>query len=89
MPLSPFATRPYCLDSEFLPRNLLNEGIDALTPQVERKRAKAAKREFIRSLIFSPQVLIGREATAGHPVLASSVKNRAERRAVDQLLEKV
>jgi hypothetical protein len=88
MPISPFATRPFCLDSEYLPRPLLRSGISGLTEEVERERGKAAYREFIRSLIFSPQVVVGREATVGHPVLAQAVKDARERDALVKLFEK-
>lgn len=85
MPLSPFATKPFCLDSEFLPRSLLT--VDALTPnaEIERRRGESAYREFIRSLIFSPQVVVGREATTGHPVLGKAATDKKERQAIVDL----
>ncbi len=86
MPLSPYATRPYCLDSEFLPRHLLAKGLPGLTPEIEHERGKSAYREFIRSLIFSPQVVVGRESVAGHPVLANAVNDSRERGAIESLL---
>jgi hypothetical protein len=86
MSLSPYATKPYCLDSEFYPRNLLDAGFDGLDEQSEKERGKAAYREFIRSLIFSPQVVIGRESTTGHPVLGNAVQKKKERDAIISLL---
>ena len=86
MPLNPYATKPYCLDSEFLPRHLLNQ-IDTLDNDAEKQRGEAAYREFIRSLIFSPQVVIGRESTTGHPVLADAVQKSRERDAIIRLFK--
>jgi hypothetical protein len=85
VPLNPFATRPYCLDSEFLPRHLLEAGIDGLSREHELARADAAYREFIRALIFSPQILIGRESCAQHPILVAAALH--ERSALEKLIE--
>jgi hypothetical protein len=85
MTLSPYATRPYCLDSEFLPRSLLSAGIDGLTRDLELARADAAHREFIRALIFSPQVLVGRESCGQHPILVAAARD--DRASIEKLLE--
>ena len=88
MPLSPYATKPYCLDSEFLPRELLIDGIESTDKRIEKLRAKAAYREFVRALIFSPQVVIGRESTTGHPIFGNAVQSPSERKAIIDLLNK-
>lgn len=74
--LDAFATVPHCLDNHFIPRDVLRrirEGaINAR--KVMRARGIVVRREYIRSLLYSPEVVINRAFALNEPAVFGDVK---------------
>jgi hypothetical protein len=62
--LEPDTVVPQCLDNQYISdqvfRNMLSKGVDYLDADVTAARAQDFRTEFIRSLVYSSQVVIQR-----------------------------
>ncbi len=72
--LSRYSTVPYCLDNEYVPAShQLDWYQSSLTEsakhQLREARNKLVKRELIRTLIYSPQVIVGRQSLVNEEVM--------------------
>jgi hypothetical protein len=74
--LDAFATIPHCLDNQFLPREVLAKiYIDDLpVSKAMRARQTAVRREYIRSLLYSPEVIINRAFALNEPAVFGDVR---------------
>jgi hypothetical protein len=78
--LDAFATVPHCLDNQFLPRELLSQvykGKQRLNRGL-RARAAAVRREYVRSLLYSPEVIINRAFVLNEPAVYRDVRDHPE-----------
>lgn len=78
--LDAFATVPHCLDNQFLPRDVLAQvyrGEKRLGAGM-RARAAAVRREYIRSLLYSPEVIINRAFVLNEPAVYRDVRDHPE-----------
>ena len=75
--LDAFATVPHCLDNQFLPRDVLAQvyrGERRLGSGM-REREAAVRREYVRSLLYSPEVIINRAFALNEPAVYSDVRD--------------
>src|SRR4051794_29120614 len=73
--LDAFATMPQCLDNQFLPRPVL-ERVYAGTSTVRdetKARETAARREYVRSLLYSPEIIVNRAFAVNEPAVFEDV----------------
>ena len=72
--LNPYASKPQCIDNEFVPAEELKP-----EQQVnEAARDRAVRREFIRSLLFSPQTIISRQELVNERVIVDLFQEHRE-----------
>lgn len=78
--LDAFATVPHCLDNHFLPRDVLSQVYrrELRLSTAVRDRASAVRREYIRSLLYSPEVIINRAYVLNEPAVYSDIRDHAE-----------
>lgn len=78
--LDAFATVPHCLDNQFLPREVLVD-IYKGRQQLDRglrARAAAVRREYVRSLLYSPEVIINRAFVLNEPAIYRDVRDHPD-----------
>jgi len=78
--LDAFATVPHCLDNQFLPRDVLAKIYkgEARHRNGLRSRSAAARREYIRSLLYSPEVIINRAFIFNEPAVYTDVRDHPD-----------
>jgi hypothetical protein len=78
--LDAFATVPHCLDNQFLPRDVLAQVYrrKRRLRGAMRVRSSAVRREYVRSLIYSPEVIINRAFVLNEPAVYSDVRDHPE-----------
>jgi hypothetical protein len=82
-PFDLFAVFPHCLDNEYVPEEDLGDSLrDNLSEDEKkhlgRRRDDAVNREFIRSLVYSPQVFLGRQSATSSPPLIDAIKSHRD-----------
>lgn len=78
--LDAFATLPHCLDNQFLPRDVLAQvykGERRLSSGV-RARSAAVRREYVRSLLYSPEVIVNRAFVFNEPAVYRDVRDHPQ-----------
>lgn len=78
--LDAFATFPQCADNQFLPAvtlAALSEGTLTLD-QARRERETAVRREYMRALVYSPEVVINRAFAVNEPQIFRDVASEPE-----------
>ena len=75
-PFDVFAVFPHCLDNEYWPEEDLVAALGTEVPrgELEKRRDTAVHREFMRSLVYSPQVFVGRQSATSAKPLIEAVK---------------
>ncbi|MBC7911126.1 MAG: toll/interleukin-1 receptor domain-containing protein [Pyrinomonadaceae bacterium] len=67
------ATIPQCLDNQYVSNEvftgMVSNGLDYTDPSVNKLRERDAKNEFIRSLIYSSQIVVNRAFIKNNPFL--------------------
>jgi hypothetical protein len=78
MQLDAFATFPQCSDNQFLPlgalKSLYRDG--ASLKKVLRDRERAVRREYMRALVYSPEVVINRAYAINEPQIFQDVRDQ-------------
>jgi hypothetical protein len=74
------AAAPGCLDDQYVPipilRRLMEQGLGFREPTIAEERRAAIRREYIRSLLFSPQLVINRAFALNQPELLEPIAQR-------------
>ncbi len=94
--LEPDATVPQCLDSHLIVSKelyyyMVNHGLDYSDPRVDALRERDTQSEFIRSLLYSTQVVINRTHFFNNPFLFKNLlpKNKEYLASFAQLIKGV
>jgi hypothetical protein len=74
--LDGFATVPHCLDNQFLPAGTLRDLYhQRIKPDRARSdRTTAVRREYIRALLYSPEVVVNRAFAVNEPAVFSDLQ---------------
>jgi hypothetical protein len=78
--LDAFATVPHCLDNQFLPRDALAQVYrnERRLGSAVRARASTVRREYVRSLLYSPEVILNRAFVFNEPAVYSDIRDHPE-----------
>ena len=75
--LDAFATFPQCADNQFLPLSAL-KGLyrdNMSLRKATREREQAVRREYMRALVYSPEVVLNRAYAINEPQIFQDVRD--------------
>jgi hypothetical protein len=76
--LDAFATFPQCADNQFLPLGALRDLYrrDMPLKKAMRERERAVRREYMRALVYSPEVVLNRAYAVNEPQIFQDVRKQ-------------
>jgi hypothetical protein len=76
--LDAFATFPQCADNQFLPLGALKRIYQDAEPlkKFMKERERAVRREYMRALVYSPEVVLNRAYAINEPQIVLDMKNQ-------------